>query len=231
MSLKRIALPLPPSADTPPPPVSAGEGLEATNPQEVLGALMQRREALALELGILDAQVQRAAVESVCGGQDDTQDVELYDGSLGVGRAFVDAHEPPVGQLQWLSDLPQRFSGPGESPGNVNGARWGSGGLIADDLDLTAGHCFDQSGGGWQRPQRNGATVQPSEIATLMRLNFNFQVNGVTGQVRPDISFPVTELLGTGSEGWTSRSCASDAMPADAFRDRSSAGSPRPRRT
>ena len=50
--------------------------------------------------------------------------------------------------------LNEMFSGPGDSPGDVSGERFGTGALISDELFLTAGHCFDQSGGGWERPRR-----------------------------------------------------------------------------
>lgn len=191
MNPKPVALPRPRRAEA-----AAAATLESLGqPEQKLKDLLSRRESLALELGLMDAEIERVGIESICGATDDTQDVETYDGGLGVTRAFVDEHERPVGQLQWLDDLFDRFSGPNESPGDVTGERWGSGGLFADDLFITAGHCFDQQGGGWQRPQRNGLTIEPEEIARLMRVNFNFQVNGATGQVRPGDSFPVEELL------------------------------------
>ncbi len=64
-------------------------------------------------------------IESICGGQNDSQPVEQYDGTLGVTRAFVDTHQAPAGQLQWNT-----------------GARTCSGTLISSNLFLTAGHCF-----------------------------------------------------------------------------------------
>jgi hypothetical protein len=188
---KPVALPRPRQAE-----FAARATIEAVGPTDVkLDDLVQRREALALELGLIDAEVERFAIESICGSRDDTQDVETYDGSLGVTRAFVDTHEPRIGQLQWLEDLHDRFSEPGESAGNVAGVRWGSGGLIANDLFITAGHCFDQQGGGWDRPRRGGKVIESAEIARLMRVNFNYQVNGETGEIRPGEPFPVEELL------------------------------------
>jgi Trypsin-like peptidase domain len=188
---KPVALPRPRQAE-----LAARATIEAVGPTEVkLDDLVQRREMLALELGRVDAELERFTIESICGSRDDTQDVEKYDGSLGVPREFVDTHEPQIGQLQWLEDLHDRFSAPGESAGNVAGARWGSGGLIANDLFITAGHCFDRQGGGWDRPRRGGKVIESDEIATLMRVNFNYQVNGQTDQVRPGEAFPVEELL------------------------------------
>jgi hypothetical protein len=86
--------------------------------------LLRERERVSHNLELIDAEVELLIIESLCGNIDDSQHVELYDGSIGVTRAFVDAHERPVGQLQWLSDLAQRFNNPGDSPGNVSGVRW-----------------------------------------------------------------------------------------------------------
>ncbi len=191
MNPKPVALPRPRRVE-----VSVAAALEAVGEaQPKLQDMLRRRETLAYELELLDAEVERLAIESICGHVDDTQDVETYDGSLGVTRQFVDDHERSVGQLQWLDDLFGRFNGPNDSPGDVAGVRWGSGGLFANDLFITAGHCFDQHGGGWQRPKRNGVTIPPQEIATLMRINFNYQVDGATGAVRPGAAFPVEALL------------------------------------
>jgi hypothetical protein len=44
-------------------------------------------------------------IESICGGIDDSQPVEQYDGTLGVTRQFVDVHQAPVGQIQWNNNL------------------------------------------------------------------------------------------------------------------------------
>lgn len=190
MNPKPVALPRPPRIEA---AVNTTFSLGGP-PDRQIQDLLRRRDVLALELGLLDAEIERGALESICGLNDDTQDVELYDGTLGIARAFVDQHEPSVGQLQWLDDLPLRFNGPGESPGDVNAARWGSGGLFANDLFITAGHCFDQNGGGWRRPQRRGVTIEPPEIATLMKVNFNYQRNGQTNELRPGQPFPVAEL-------------------------------------
>ena len=96
---------------------------------------------------------------------------------LGVTVGFVQANQRPVGQLQWNANLASIYN----SPGNVSGQRWATGTLLANNLFLTAGHNFDQSGGGWTRPLQNGTFNTISEIATNMHVNFNFQVdpNGV----------------------------------------------------
>ena len=111
-------------------------------------------EELSEALGAMPAGVEledlyRFLIESQCGATDDSQAVEQYNGTLGVSAAFVAAHERPVGQLQWNDNLAAIYT----NPGNVSGVRWCTGALISPNLFLSAGHCFDQTGGGWQRPR------------------------------------------------------------------------------
>jgi Trypsin len=129
-----------------------------------------------------------AILRSQCGATDDSQPVEQYDGTLGVTTAFVDAHQAPVGQIQWNDNLAAIYT----NPGNVSGVRWCTGALVANNLFLTAGHCFDQTGGGWQRPLVNGTTdvISPQEIATNMHVNFNYQVDP-DGNLRPEREFAI----------------------------------------
>lgn len=130
-------------------------------------------------------------IESLCGA-DNSQDVEFYDGTLGVTTGYVATHERPVGQLQWNNNLAAIYT----NPGDVSGARWGSGTLIANDLFLTAGHCFDQTPTGWMVPRTNG-TLNPipsAEIAANMRVNFNFQFDPA-GNPRTEDSYAVTQLV------------------------------------
>ena len=131
-------------------------------------------------------------LESRCGATDDSQPVEQYDGTLGVSVSFVNTHQGPVGQLQWNNNLASLYT----NPGNVSGVRWCTGTLISNDLFLTAGHCFDQIGGGWVRPLDNttGTTIPPSEIARNMHVNFNYQVDS-RGNLRTEQSFPILELI------------------------------------
>ncbi|MFO1093287.1 MAG: tyrosinase family protein [Planctomycetaceae bacterium] len=188
---KRVSLPLPPREE----PESAVAATAAADPEGAVHSLIERRAALVRELGQLDVHISRT-LESICGASTDFQDVERYDGSLGVPVALVRDHERAVGQLQWLGDLADRFDGPNDSPGNVNGQRWGSGGMLSPDLFITAGHCFDNSGeNGWDMPFRNNIVIAPPEIATLMNVNFLYQINSTTGLRRPVESFPVLELL------------------------------------
>ncbi len=133
-----------------------------------------------------------AVLETICGVVDDSQPVEKYDGSLGVTKAFVAAHQRPVGQLQWDSGLGSIYS----DPGTVSGARWCSGALISHNLFLSAGHCFDQNPGGWRVPRINGTTrpILPSEIARRMHVNFNYQVDP-SGKLRKEQEFGVEALV------------------------------------
>ncbi|HEX9001787.1 MAG TPA: serine protease [Blastocatellia bacterium] len=190
MNPKPVALPRPPRAEAAALAVLAAAG----SSQQKLQDLLHHREALSYQLAQADAEIEYLAFD-LCGSTDDTQDVETYDGTLGVSRDFVAQHEPPVGQLQWSENLFNLFDGSNDSPGNVAGVRWGSGGLIANDLFITAGHCFDREPAGWQCPRRNGAIIPEAEIATLMQVNFNYQLNGATGEIRPGSPFPVAQLL------------------------------------
>lgn len=192
---KRVSLPYPPETETLMVVEAAANASGLDGARDVLMQLAREREEQRLRLELLDARLNLSAAETICGMMDDTQDVERYDGTLGVSVDFVRNFSPPVGQLQWRDDLADLFNGPGQSPGNVNGVRWGSGALIGHDIYITAGHCFDQTGGGWKRPSVNGVTIPESEIATLMHVNFNFQMDGTTGHLREEDRYPVVRLL------------------------------------
>jgi V8-like Glu-specific endopeptidase len=161
---------------------------------ELLEALRQRRveRAGAAAAGARALDEYAFLIESICGVGDDSQPVEQYTGALGVSTAFVAAHQRPVGQVQWNANLASIYT----NPGTVSGVRWGTGTLISDDLFLTAGHLFDQTGGGWERPRANGTTniIPPTEIATNMRVNFDFQADPL-GNMRTEQSFAIVALL------------------------------------
>lgn len=133
--------------------------------------------------------------ESICGEIDESQDVEKYDGSLGVTKDFVSTHQSSVGQIQWNDNLSTIY----QKPGNVAGVRWCSGTLISEDLYMSAGHCFDSVDdpiGGWQVPKINGTNkpIEPKEIAKNMHINFNYQKDP-NGSLRPQTSFAILELM------------------------------------
>ena len=153
-------------------------------------------------------------LETICGTVDDSQAVEQYDGTLGVTRAFVDAHQSAMAQVQWNTNLASVYT----SPGDVNGARWGSGTMIGPDLFLTCGHLFDQTGNGWTRPRVNGsaATISPQEIATNMHLNFNYQVDS-SGALRTEVSFPITSLIEYRLGGIDMALCRIGGRPGDTY--------------
>jgi hypothetical protein len=61
-------------------------------------------------------------LESQCGATDDSQNVEQYDGSLGVTTGFVAANQSRAGQVQWNANLGAVYT----TAGNVSGVRWGA---------------------------------------------------------------------------------------------------------
>lgn len=130
--------------------------------------------------------------EARCGPNDESQQVEQYDGSLGVTRELVARRQPAVGQLQWNTNLAAIFT----NPGDVSGVRWCSGTLIDNDLLLTAGHCFSQSPNGWTVPRINGTgnAIPRADIAANMHVNFNFQVDPA-GVLRTEQQFPIVGLV------------------------------------
>jgi hypothetical protein len=185
MFQKRNSLPFPSQENAP----------ELAPSPDNLENLIQQKEKLMNQVEELDIVITQLSRETLCGSKDDSQDVEKYDGTLGVTKEFVEQFSPPVGQLQWRENLADIFNKKGESPGNVQGQRWCTGCLIDGDKFLTAGHCFDRFGGGWERPSRNNEVISSQEIATLMQVNFNYQIDPSTEKPRPDDRFPIVGLL------------------------------------
>jgi V8-like Glu-specific endopeptidase len=105
-------------------------------------------------------------VETQCGVTDDSQDVERYNGTLGVTPSFVASHQAPVAII--------RLS---------NGAPLCTGTLISRTLLLTAGHCFSS-------PPRGQTAAEFARSTTAV---FNYQ-DDPNGTPRPPASFAITAL-------------------------------------
>lgn len=142
------------------------------------------------------------SLESQCGEVDELQDVEKYDGTLGVTKSYVEKYESSTIQFQWLSEAEISNKLPNHSPGNVGGKRWCSGTLISDRLVLTAGHCFDiqRDQWGWLSPWKLAADgsaeyAEPKVIASLQQVNFGYQIDPATGNERTADTYQIKKLL------------------------------------
>jgi hypothetical protein len=177
--------PQPPAKASAPEPYSRQDLLAAT-----MRKLIDRRAGAIRDLALLDMQLEYLCYD-LCSTKDEPQDVEAYDGKLGVSKEFVEKYQSRVGQLQWL-DLKKRFTEPNR--GNVSGQRWGTGALISDDLFLTAGHCFENQFRTFQVPKKKGLPISSEQIAPLMCVVFNFQRIGTTDKIHPQRRFPIRRL-------------------------------------
>lgn len=136
--------------------------------------------------------------ESICGKEKNWQNVEAYDGSLGVTKQFVQERSTKVGQLQWKYNFGSDFKGTNDSEGSLMGIRWCTGTLIGKDIFITAGHCFDTDNKEYKDrlPQKDGKVISTRKMAQLMKVNFNYQYTGTTNTIRPDtIDYPVLDTL------------------------------------
>jgi len=143
--------------------------------------------------------------ETVCGPKNDLQDVELYDGSLGVTQDYVAANQGSTVQFQWKPERAIRRELPGYTPGTIGGRPWCTGTLISDRMVLTAGHCFEtQRGGasGWTTPyfrERDGehriVYASDQQLAKLQMVHFGYQVNPETHVARVARSFAIERVV------------------------------------
>jgi V8-like Glu-specific endopeptidase len=154
-----------------------------------------------------------AVLETICGVTDDSQAVELYDGTLGVSTAFVARRQPMAAQVRWNAGLGAIYT----NPGTVTGP-FGSGTMVSDDLFLTCGHLFDPDTNGWVSPRDNvtGQPIPPAEAATNMHVAFNFQ-NDAAGNPRPVQTFAIAELLEFRLGGLDVALCRLDGNPGQIF--------------
>jgi V8-like Glu-specific endopeptidase len=147
---------------------------------------------LACEQQVTQEAVELVTQASICGSSNDMQNVEQYNGLLGPSTAFAAAHQSPVFNLKWKSDLSSRYT----KPGNVAGARWCTGTMLTADIGITAGHCFDIDGNGWTWPRNNstGTAITSAQGALEMLADFNYQVDP-SGRARAISTFNVSELV------------------------------------
>lgn len=143
---------------------------------------------------ILDEAIAKT-VATQCGPKNDCQDVELYDGTLGVSKEFVTKYSPQIGRLKWKDNLDTQLPPLGINPGNVSDTSWGTGALINKEYFITAGHCFDTVVKGWNLPSKNGATLSSYSLAKLMEVTFNYQINKKSKTIEMTETFEVDELM------------------------------------
>jgi V8-like Glu-specific endopeptidase len=113
-------------------------------------------------------------LESQCGLASQAQNVETYDGTLGVSVAFVNQHQGAVGQT-------------------MRGAtRSCSGTLIGRDLFLSAGHCFDPN----PSPQTQVTFNFQTDPAGNPRPEQQFQIVRVEEHRLGNLDYEIIRLAG-----------------------------------
>ena len=145
-------------------------------------------------------------IVSICADGGPTyQDVELYDGTLGPTKKFVADNEVNTLQLQWLSSAEIERS-PGVIAGDVANQRWCTGALIENNLLLTAAHCVQPGTNDWRTPYRinpdtgQGELISASELTPMMKVNFGYQVDKTSGNIKAGNSYPIVQLVEYGFE-------------------------------
>src|SRR5689334_21614074 len=91
--------------------------------ERTLRKLLCTRANAARHLDVLDARIESLYFDLCRDADDEPQDVETYDGTLGVDKAFLKKYSPPVGQLRWRDDAGDPYTGVNDAPGTIAGQK------------------------------------------------------------------------------------------------------------
>jgi len=123
------------------------------------------------------------ALRDLC-GPDNSQEVEQYDGKLGIAIKSVAAMSGSTVLLEWPGLLEFRERLPGYRLGNLYGRKWCTGTLFGGRYILTAGHCIEHSNGkfeyGVHVPMKRTddfSYIEPKELAKFLYIRTNYQVD------------------------------------------------------